>query len=224
MLQIKSFLFALKKKLCYNKNTMQRILKQLWNVPNMLSLTRLLCVPVFLVLFFVFAPNYLPALVVFVLASLTDVFDGFIARKYNLQTPLGTVLDPLADKLLKASTLFAFAFNSIVEWWFFGVVCAIDLTMIITGTVLFRKQIVIPSNIIGKTGTFAMTVGLLMCFFPKVFAPWNEYVLYIGLGIAISSAILYFAFNYKDVFAQFREFRKLKRQEKQKKQGEKQEF
>ncbi len=200
---------------CVIINLMKNILKQLCNVPNILSLLRLLCVPLFLVLFFVFSPNYIPALIVFVVASLTDVLDGFIARKCNLQTPLGTVLDPLADKLLKSSTLFAFAFFGIIQWWFFGVIFAIDLTMILTGLVLFNQQIIIPSNIIGKVGTFVMTIGLFMCFFPQVFAPWNEYILYIGLGIVISSAILYFALHYKAVFAKFKELKQVKKEDKQ---------
>ena len=176
--------------------------KQLNNLPNILSMLRLYCVPVFLVLFFVFSPNYMPAFIVFVVASLTDVLDGFIARKFDLITQTGKVLDPLADKLLVISTILAFAVVGIVHWWFFGVMFLIYLIMIITGLVLFEKQVVIPSNILGKVGTFVMTGGLFLCFFPNWFAPWNEYVLYIGLGIVISSVIVYISFNYKEVLKQ----------------------
>ena len=167
-----------------------------WNLPNVLSLIRLLCVPVFLVLFFVFGPNYIPASIVFLFASLTDALDGFLARKMNKITRFGAVLDPLADKMLKISTLFAFAFVGTIEWWLFGILCGIDVTMIIVGFCLFERKITIPSNIIGKTGTLVMTGGLLMCFFPGFFAPWNEYILYIGLGVVASSVILYVAINF----------------------------
>lgn len=77
------------------------------NTPNTLSLIRIFLVPVFAVLYFLpysFAP-YL-AFAIFVLASFTDFLDGYIARKYNLVTDLGKLLDPIADKLLVTTALF----------------------------------------------------------------------------------------------------------------------
>ena len=77
------------------------------NVPNTLSVIRIVLIPVFVVLYFLpfaFAP-YL-AFAVFVLASFTDFLDGYIARKYNLITDLGKLLDPIADKLLVTAALF----------------------------------------------------------------------------------------------------------------------
>lgn len=190
-------------------------MKKILNVPNILSFFRLLCVLVFLLVFFWFTPNYIPALIVFVIASLTDAIDGFVARKYNQITSLGVVLDPLADKFLKMSALFAFAFNGIVEWWLFGVLCGIDLAMIIAGIVLFKREITIPSNIIGKTGTLVMSIGLIMCFFPQELAPLNEYTLYVGLGIIISSVILYVALNFKTCIKKMKEYGKNRKQEKE---------
>lgn len=177
-------------------------------VPNLLTLFRLICVPIYLVLFFVYSPNYIPALIVFLIASLTDVLDGYLARKLNLITPVGIVIDPLADKLLKISTLFSFAFVGIVQWWFFGLLCFVDITMIVCGCFLFKKHITIPSNIIGKLGTLVVTVALIMCFFASTFAPWNEYLLYAGFGVIFSSLVLYISLNYKKVLEN------LKKQEK----------
>lgn len=187
-------------------------LKKLINVPNTLSFFRLLCVPVFLVFFFLFSPNYVPAFVVFIVASITDVIDGIVARKCNQITALGIVLDPLADKLLKMSALFAFAFNGIIDWWLFGVLFGIDFCMILVGVFLFNQKITIPSNIIGKSGTLVMSVGLVMCFFPTLFSPWNNYALYIGLGIVISSVILYVALNFKEVVFKLQSRRKQKKE------------
>ena len=173
--------------------------KSLLNVPNILTLIRILCVPLFIIFFFMFE-NYIPALIVFVGASLTDMLDGFLARKLNMVTPVGMVLDPLADKLLKASALFCFAFVGVVQWWFFGILCFVDVSMIVVGCFLFGRHITIPSNIIGKLGTLVISVGLIFCFFPDVFAPWNEYILYAGFGVVISSVVLYVSLNYKSVF------------------------
>ncbi len=191
--------------------------KEIFTVPNMLSFFRLVCVPIFLVLFFIFSPNYWPALIVFVVASITDAIDGLIARKCNQITPLGIVLDPLADKLLKMSALFGFAFVSIIDWWLFGVLFGIDLLMIVVGVFLFKRKITIPSNIIGKTGTLVMSVGLVMCFFPETFAPWNNYLLYIGLGIIISSVILYVAINFKEVLQKVKAYNQEKKTKKDEK-------
>ncbi|MBR1925587.1 MAG: CDP-alcohol phosphatidyltransferase family protein [Clostridia bacterium] len=173
--------------------------KSLLNIPNVLTIIRLVCVPILLVMFFVFRPNYLPSLCVFVIASLTDLLDGFLARKFNQITPVGIVLDPLADKLLKSATLFCLAFEGIIFWWFFGIIVAVDLTMILMGIFLFGKNITIPSNIIGKTGTLVITIGIFLSFFPSVFAPWYEYILYAGFGVVFSSVVLYVSLNYKKV-------------------------
>jgi CDP-diacylglycerol--glycerol-3-phosphate 3-phosphatidyltransferase len=80
--------------------------KGVMNLPNKLTLSRMIMIPLFVVLFYVnFPAHYFVALAVFALASLTDFFDGRIARKYNLVTNLGKFLDPIADKVLVASAM-----------------------------------------------------------------------------------------------------------------------
>lgn len=182
--------------------------KKYINVPNALSVLRLILVPFFLVAFFWGSPNYIPAFVIFVIASLTDVLDGFLARKLNQITPLGIVLDPLADKLLKMSALFAFGYFNIIPLWLVIVLFALDFAMIIVGTILFERRITIPSNIIGKTGTLIMTIGLMMCFFTDVFQHWNLWMLYLGLIIMFLSALLYVVLNFREVKIKWRERKK----------------
>ena len=176
-------------------------MNKFWNVPNVLSLIRLILVPVFLIVFF-FTPedNHIPALIVFLVASLTDVLDGIIARKTNQITSYGIVLDPLADKLLKMATLIAFAIANIIPVWLVVVLIVIDLGMIVAGVCLFKKKITIPSNFFGKAGTFIMSVGLVMCFFEQYLNGWNLYVLYAGMIMVVVSLIVYIALNYKRVF------------------------
>lgn len=172
-----------------------------WNVPNALTLLRLFLVPVMLLCFFLIpGKDHLAAMIIFLVASLTDMLDGIIARSTHQITQYGVVLDPLADKLLKISTLVAFAIDGILPIWLVSVLIFLDLGMIITGACLFRRKITIPSNIFGKIGTFIMTIGLLMCFFNGSLNPWNLYVLYVGLIIIIVSLIVYIVLNYKRVF------------------------
>ena len=76
------------------------------NLPNKLTLGRLILIPFFIVAFYLnFTGHYLVALGIFALAAFTDFLDGYIARKYNLVTDLGKFLDPIADKVLVLSAL-----------------------------------------------------------------------------------------------------------------------
>lgn len=172
-----------------------------WNVPNALTLLRLFLVPVMLLCFFLIpGQDHWVAMIIFLVASLTDMLDGIIARSTHQITQYGVVLDPLADKLLKISTLVAFAVDGILPIWLVSILIFLDLGMIITGACLFRQKITIPSNVFGKIGTFIMTLGLLMCFFAGSLHPWNLYVLYLGLIIIVLSLIVYIVLNYKRVF------------------------
>ncbi len=172
-----------------------------WNVPNTLTLLRLFLVPVMLLCFFLIpGRDHLVAMIIFLIASLTDMLDGIIARTTHQITQYGIVLDPLADKLLKISTLIAFTIVGILPIWLVSILIFLDVGMIITGACLFKKKITIPSNIFGKIGTVIMTIGLLMCFFDGSLNPWNLYVLYLGLIIIVTSLITYIVLNYKRVF------------------------
>ncbi|HOA34462.1 MAG TPA: CDP-alcohol phosphatidyltransferase family protein, partial [Clostridiales bacterium] len=72
------------------------LLTNIWTVPNILTMIRIILVPIFAVLFL--KGSYIPALVVLLLSGLTDFFDGKIARRFNQISELGKILDPIADK------------------------------------------------------------------------------------------------------------------------------
>ena len=117
-------------------------MNKFWNVPNMLTILRLLLVPALLLCFFLIpGEDHLVAMIIFFVASLTDVLDGLIARKTNQITPYGVVLDPLADKLLKISTLVAFCIVGIIPVWLVSILVFIDVGMIITGMCLYKITI-----------------------------------------------------------------------------------
>ena len=179
-----------------------KMFKGFWNVPNMLSLFRLLLVPALIITYFcVPGTNHVVALVIFLVASITDFLDGIIARATNQITPIGTVLDPFADKLLKIATLVCFCIDGVLPVWLVVLLIFIDLAMIIAGVCLFKKQITIPSNIIGKSGTMIVSIGLVMCFLPQTFGSWVYYILCLGLLIIVVSVIVYVAMNAKNVFS-----------------------
>ena len=96
------------------------------NLPNKLTLLRIIMIPVFVVLLYLDFPfNNLVALAVFILASITDTLDGYIARKYNLITDFGKFMDPIADKLLVTAAMLVFVdWHMMPAWVVIAVVAA----------------------------------------------------------------------------------------------------
>lgn len=134
------------------------------NLANKLTILRVLLVPVFIILMEInsFYTNIL-ALLVFVIASLTDFFDGKIARKYNLVTTLGIFLDPLADKLLVTSAFIGFVsiYTLNIPAWM--VICIIAREFIITGlrSIAASKNIIIPASMSGKFKTVSQMIAII---------------------------------------------------------------
>lgn len=134
------------------------------NIPNLLTIFRILLVPVFIILII----NYelKTALLVFILAGITDSLDGLIARIFNQKTKLGAYLDPVADKLLLASAYIILAVKGILPNWLSIIVVSRDV-IILTGIVvlvMMGKSMEIKPSIIGKitTALQILTVVLII--------------------------------------------------------------
>ena len=108
------------------------------HIPNVLSALRILMVGVF-IYFFVQA-QYLACLITYITAFLTDLLDGYLARRNNWISDIGKVLDPLADKLMAVGVLIAFTVKAIVPLWVVIVILAKELIMITGGAVLLKKK------------------------------------------------------------------------------------
>ena len=148
-----------------------------YNIPNILTFIRLLCVPAFVAAFFAVSGennlNIFISFSIFLFASATDIIDGYIARKHSLITDLGKMLDPLADKLLQVSAALCLCINEFVQhssigmlFLFFPIALgAKELFMLIWGVILAKRTIVVHSNAFGKAAAFTNGVGLMMSFF-----------------------------------------------------------
>lgn len=135
------------------------------NLANKLTLLRVALVPVFIILLEIESIwTAVAALVVFAVASVTDFFDGKIARKYNTITTLGIFLDPLADKLLITSAFICFVgmYTLSVPAWM--VICIIAREFVITGLrfIASSKNISIPASIHGKFKTTSQIVVIVV--------------------------------------------------------------
>lgn len=173
------------------------------NLPNKLTIARIIMIPFFLVFLmtdFFEAARYV-ALAIFIIASLTDMLDGKIARKYNLVTNFGKFMDPLADKLLVCSAMIAFTGMGIMPAWI--VIIIIAREFIISGFRLIaaEKNVVIAAGMSGKIKT---TVQMIMCCLLIARLPFNfmRYVeqvfIYAALVLTVYSLIVYLVQN-KDV-------------------------
>lgn len=171
------------------------------NTPNKLTVARMILVP-FLVLFMLTdlggeANRYI-ALAIFVVASVTDWFDGKLARKYNLVTNFGKFMDPLADKLLVCSAMICFIELEKLPAWF--VIIIIGREFIISGFRLVASDngIVIAASYWGKFKTtfqMLMIIALILDFQNRYFQMLATALTYIALILTVVSLIDYIAKN-----------------------------
>jgi len=185
------------------------------NLPNKLTLFRVLLIPVFIVFMLVpmfgyeacaqGSPASYIALGIFVVASITDFFDGIIARRRNLVTDFGKFMDPLADKILCCSALICLVgvnANLLVEMPVWGTILIIAREFIISGFRLIASDngVVIAASYWGKFKTLfqMLLIGLLIVQFPGEVAKIITYiVLWVAIALTVISLIDYIIKNRK---------------------------
>ena len=134
--------------------------ENIWNVPNLLTMLRMAAVVVFIVLFARGKKN--AAMIVFILAAVTDVLDGYIARHYNQVTDFGKFLDPLADKLLVTACMMIFVGQGRMASWIVFIVIAREFAVTGLRLVAVGNGRVIAAGWSGKIKTSCTMVGLIL--------------------------------------------------------------
>ncbi len=139
------------------------------NLPNKLTMARIIMVPIFMAI--MLKGHYIAALIVFALASITDFLDGYLARKYNLVSSFGKIMDPLADKLLAFGALLCFIELEVVSVWAPIIIIAREFFVTSMRVVAVSKGKVIAASWWGKIKTnvqlFAIIFAMLFCAFAK---------------------------------------------------------
>ena len=166
------------------------------NIPNILTIIRFILIP--FIYMSVLSKHFLTALIIFTISALTDVLDGYIARKYNYITDIGKLIDPLADKLTQIALLLSLTLLGILpSWWIFGVVLIKELVLVISASVLYsKKDVVVYSKWYGKLATtlfyLAIVVSLIINQF-NISIPFriDLYLYYLALLATIFSLIMY---------------------------------
>lgn len=180
-----------------NLTNIIRRFTMLKHIPNILTIIRLILVPVFAFVYFSPMPNARSlALAIFIIAGITDVLDGYIARRYNLVSVVGTALDPLADKLMLLTTLTCLFISGHLPFIVLIIMYLKELTLMISGLIMYfhKEKIVVPSNIFGKLATVIFFIAVILTMLIPT-GSFHIILLYIALIfklIAFGSYVIHF--------------------------------
>lgn len=175
--------------------------KEICTIPNYLTFLRVALVPVYMTLLILGAQRenwafIISSLAVMLFAALTDVFDGWIARKFNQGSYVGQCIDPIADKVMHIGAIVALAIAGYLHWAFIIFIVFREFMMVFVGSFIVNK-VEIKANMLGKVASATISVGVMACFFHTYIAQlWGEFgidwiIVTIGLVLNWSAAINY---------------------------------
>ena len=168
---------------------MKKIARQ---IPNILTIFRFILIP-FIVINLVY-DSYIAAFIIFTISGLTDILDGFLARKYNFITNFGKLIDTLADKCTQIITLGTLAIKDIIPMWIIIIVILKEFIMVAGASFLYGKELVVSSRWYGKLATVLFYIAIVCSLFIKQFDfsfDFSIYIYYLALISTIFSLIMY---------------------------------
>ncbi|MFW6001198.1 MAG: CDP-alcohol phosphatidyltransferase family protein [Halanaerobium sp.] len=169
----------------------------LFTIPNCITLIRILFIPIYLYLFV--QGDFYSAGVLFAASALTDLVDGYIARKYNMESRFGKLLDPLADKLTIVSILFVLIKLDLIPRMVSIIILGREIFILLSAviTYFFGHDLIDPT-FIGKTSIFLLYTAIAFKLFNINY--FGNFLFYIIIPINIYSAVDYFIKAYRKVF------------------------
>ena len=170
-------------------------------LPNNLTMLRVVLVPVLVAALLAEGPNGdLLAAAVFVVASVTDALDGYIARRRNIESDFGKLMDPLADKLLITAALVALVSLDRLAAWVAMVIIAREFAVTGLRLIAVEQGHVIPASVWGKLKT-TMQVAMVLCLIAIDGSPyWVDYLVYATVAVTVASGVDYFL-NFRRLLA-----------------------
>lgn len=175
----------------------------MWNVPNTLTVIRIFLAPVLVVVLLTEVPGKeFWGLGIFLLAALTDVMDGIIARRTNRITVTGAMLDPIADKLLMSGAFISLAELGAAPAWMVFLIVAREFAVTGLRMVALDRNIPIAANRWGKAKTTSQVIAVSLLIFSLRFrwwAPLASLALWVSVGLTVLSMVIYFWQNWRVV-------------------------
>jgi CDP-diacylglycerol--glycerol-3-phosphate 3-phosphatidyltransferase len=179
------------------------------NLPNILTLSRIgfAGIIVYLLLLNSMVSHYWAALV-FILASITDYYDGFLAKKHGLITDFGKIMDPIADKVLMLSIFFTLAYLGVLAWWMVMIIALREIIVTVDRLWCMRQGQVLPAEKAGKIKTVLqiLAVGVILIYlildqaefanswfhqFQKIYLGGINVIMAMVVGITVYSGVSY---------------------------------
>ncbi len=170
------------------------------HIPNALTILRFLLIPI--IILACTQNNYILAIIILGLSGLTDILDGTIARKFNLISDFGKLMDPLADKATQISLLTTLFVKGIIPIWILAIVVSKEFCMVSGASFLYGKELVVSSKWYGKLATVLFYVAMVVSLLLQQIEPIiekditaiitaNNIIYYLAVITTIVSLILY---------------------------------
>ncbi len=161
-------------------------------LPNALTIARLLLIPVFVALMVEAGhePSW-PAGIVFGIAGITDQVDGYLARRWHVESQFGKIADPLADRLMIDAAVILLAYYDRLPWIGLAVIIGRDLLLLAGARVVQPRGIELDVNIVGKTATWILYAAIGFRIVTQPSTQWPLYLFWIGLALAVLAAAFY---------------------------------
>jgi len=168
----------------------------MWNLPNTLTIVRIFLAPVLVVVLLTeFPEKEFWGLGIFLLAALTDILDGIIARRTNRITVTGALLDPIADKLLMSGAFISLAELGVAPAWMVFLIIAREFAVTGLRLVALERGVSISANRLGKAKTTSQVVAVSLLIFSlrfPVWAPLAIVALWVAIVLTVVSMVVYF--------------------------------
>ena len=168
--------------------------REIWNVPNSLTLLRIFLIP-FLVVVLLTKYSYYLGLGIFLVAAVTDFFDGYFARRLNKTTRLGTLLDPIADKLLMSAAFISLVEIGLARAWMVVIIIGREFAVSGLRSIAAQQGITIAASPLGKTKTVAQVFAIALMIVGYQLGEFRfigELALWVVMLFALVSGVQYF--------------------------------
>lgn len=178
-------------------------------IPNILTLARFILIPI--IIYFLYMDNYIMTFVFLTISSITDILDGFIARKFDLITNFGKLIDPLADKATQILILGTLFLKGIIPIWILGLIILKEIIMIAGASFLYGKELVVSSKWYGKLTTVLIYIAIVCSLIIYQFEiPFNfdQYIYYLAVVSTFFSLVMYIKAFYLQGYINKEDFKK----------------
>ena len=173
----------------------------MWNVPNSLTLLRIVMAPLLVVVLLTeFPDKEIWGLVIFLIAALTDALDGMIARRTNRITVTGAMLDPIADKLLMSAAFISLVELGLAPAWMVTIIVGREFAVTGLRLIALERNVPISANAWGKAKTTTQIIAVSLLIFGSHLGPLRvlgPIVLWVALILTIISMVIYFRQNWR---------------------------